>query len=82
MPFPRKENLLIAFDAFGTLFSPRAPIAVQYVETAKKFGITGLKPDLLKTAFRKGTSPIYPLQRQQVLTSFQIRIQGRKIRAP
>lgn len=31
-----QKNLFIAFDAFGTLFSPRAPIGAQYGEVARK----------------------------------------------
>ncbi|KAF2007090.1 hypothetical protein P154DRAFT_182468 [Amniculicola lignicola CBS 123094] len=35
----RKKNLLIGFDAFGTLFAPKAPIASQYGEIARRHGI-------------------------------------------
>ncbi|KAF2086753.1 hypothetical protein K490DRAFT_12046, partial [Saccharata proteae CBS 121410] len=35
----RKPNLLLAFDAFGTLFAPRAPVWQQYAEVARGFGI-------------------------------------------
>jgi hypothetical protein len=31
---PAKRNLLLCFDAFGTLFVPRKPIAVQYAKVA------------------------------------------------
>jgi hypothetical protein len=54
MAMRRRKHLLIAFDAFGTLFSPRAPIAIQYAEVARRFGITGLKSEDLESAFKKG----------------------------
>jgi glycerol-3-phosphate O-acyltransferase len=35
----RKKNLLIAFDAFGTLFHPRVPVAEQYRAVSREHGI-------------------------------------------
>jgi hypothetical protein len=32
-----RQRCLIAFDAFGTLFSPRAPISKQYVDVTTAF---------------------------------------------
>jgi hypothetical protein len=34
-----KDNLLLCFDAFGTLFKPSNPIAVTYAEVAARHGI-------------------------------------------
>lgn len=42
MPPPlASRNLLICFDAFGTLFTPKLPIAKQYGNVARSFGLTG-----------------------------------------
>lgn len=35
-----KRNLLLSFDAFGTLFSPRAPVAIQYAHVARQCGLS------------------------------------------
>lgn len=35
-----KPNLLLCFDAFGTLFSPKCSVAQQYAEIARECGIT------------------------------------------
>lgn len=34
-----KRNLLICFDAFGTLFKPKRPVEEQYTAVAHKFGL-------------------------------------------
>lgn len=34
-----KKNLLLCFDAFGTLFKPNAPIAKTYAQIASKHGV-------------------------------------------
>jgi len=39
-----KRNLLICFDAFGTLFKPKRPVEEQYAAVAHKFGL-GLNSD-------------------------------------
>lgn len=39
-----KRNLLICFDAFGTLFKPNRPVEEQYAAVAHKFGV-GVDPD-------------------------------------
>jgi hypothetical protein len=36
-----KPNLLLCFDAFGTLFSPKGAVAQQYAEVARQCDITG-----------------------------------------
>lgn len=45
--------LLVTFDAFGTLFSPRWPIAVQYAKVAKTHGIFVL-PKEIEDSFKIG----------------------------
>ena len=55
-PIPHK-NLLIAFDAFGTLFSPRAPIGAQYGEIARKHGICrDVSDEEIMSSFKNGES--------------------------
>ncbi|KAK4211308.1 hypothetical protein QBC37DRAFT_427199 [Rhypophila decipiens] len=39
-----KRNLLICFDAFGTLFKPKRSVEEQYTLVAHKFGV-GINPD-------------------------------------
>ena len=48
-----KKNLLICFDAFGTLFTPRKPVAQQYSEVAKSFGLGGFSDDDIAQSFKK-----------------------------
>ncbi|KAI5788393.1 HAD-like domain-containing protein [Geopyxis carbonaria] len=43
------RSLLVTFDAFGTLFSPRWPIAVQYAKIAKTHGIFVLPKEVEET---------------------------------
>ncbi|EKG20259.1 hypothetical protein MPH_02376 [Macrophomina phaseolina MS6] len=55
MPGPKtsQKNLFIAFDAFGTLFSPRAPIGTQYGEVARKHGICkDISDDEIMSSFK------------------------------
>lgn len=42
-----KPNLLLSFDAFGTLFSPKDPVAHQYLQEARQFGLTGFSEEEL-----------------------------------
>jgi hypothetical protein len=35
----RKKNLLLCFDAFGTLFTPSKPIPNAYAQVAARYGI-------------------------------------------
>ncbi|KAI9091014.1 HAD-like domain-containing protein [Phlyctochytrium arcticum] len=37
-----RRSLFLTFDAFGTLFQPREPIPVQYLQVAKRFGVEDL----------------------------------------
>jgi hypothetical protein len=36
-----KRNLLVCFDAFGTLFKPKRSVAQQYSEVARSLGVVG-----------------------------------------
>jgi len=45
---------LLTFDAFGTLFVPKEPIAKQYGDAARKCGITGIADEAVGASFRKG----------------------------
>lgn len=49
-----KKNLLICFDAFGTLFTPRKPVAQQYSEVARSFGLGGFTDDDIAKSFKAG----------------------------
>lgn len=56
-----KRHLLIAMDAFGTLFFPKPSIAEQYISLASKHGIPDLKQTDIETSFHKS----FKLMRQQ-----------------
>ncbi|KAK0286392.1 hypothetical protein LTR35_004827 [Friedmanniomyces endolithicus] len=47
-----KRNLLICFDAFGTLFKPKRPIAQQYGEVARSLGSSGFTDDQVSKSFK------------------------------
>lgn len=49
-----KVSTLLTLDAFGTLFTPREPIAKLYGDTARKYGLTGFSNDDVGASFRKG----------------------------
>jgi hypothetical protein len=51
MPLP-KRNLLICFDAFGTLFNPRRPIAQQYAEVASSICPRQFTEDEVQSSFK------------------------------
>ncbi|KAK2595328.1 hypothetical protein QQS21_006928 [Conoideocrella luteorostrata] len=44
-----RPNLLLCFDAFGTLFKPRFPVAHQYGQVARQCGITGFSESELQS---------------------------------
>lgn len=48
----RTKRLVLTFDAFGTLFTPREPIAKSYADTARKYGLSGFTDDEIASAFR------------------------------
>lgn len=53
-PLARKKNLLLAFDAFGTLYTPNARIPEAYAAAASHHGITcGSVRDSFTEAFDK-----------------------------
>ena len=45
------RNLLICFDAYGTLFRPKLPIAQQYGDVARSLGLTGFTNEDVKASF-------------------------------
>ncbi|KAH6892897.1 hypothetical protein B0T10DRAFT_262316 [Thelonectria olida] len=47
-----KPNLLLCFDAFGTLFRPKAPAPQQYAEVARQLGIVGFTDSELLTTLK------------------------------
>lgn len=49
-----KFNLLLTFDAFGTLFEPRDSIAAQYAHVAQEHGIEGVEESDIRVTFKKG----------------------------
>lgn len=46
-----QRNLLLCFDAFGTLFRPKQPIPVQYAAVARQHGLDGFGLDQLAASF-------------------------------
>jgi hypothetical protein len=48
-----KRNLLICFDAFGTLFAPKRPIAQQYAEVASSLAKREFTEDEVQKSFGK-----------------------------
>lgn len=63
MPPPlAPRNLLICFDAFGTLFTPKLPIAKQYGNVARSFGLMGSFTDEdVGRAFKVGEADLFLL---------------------
>lgn len=57
MPPTRPVNLLLTFDAFGTLFTPRLPIAAQYALAAQEHGLAGVNEADVRVAFKEGDYP-------------------------
>jgi hypothetical protein len=47
-----KPNLLLCFDAFGTLFRPKAAAPQQYAEVARQLGIVGFTDSELQTTLK------------------------------
>ena len=54
MPRLNTRNLLVTFDAFGTLFKPRLPVPLQYIAVAEEHGITGLTEKQVNSSFKEG----------------------------
>lgn len=55
-PTPRvplkRSNLLLAFDAFGTLYTPKASVFAQYTELGRWHGIDVKAEDELQKTFK------------------------------
>lgn len=49
-----KRNLLICFDAFGTLYTPKRPVAEQYGEVARSLGLGGFSDEDVTKSFKAG----------------------------
>jgi hypothetical protein len=66
---PLRGHRLIAFDAFGTLFSPRYPIAHQYAAVTRSFlsqkldviNLDNLNQDRIQNLFLKGVADFLSL---------------------
>ncbi|KAF4984795.1 hypothetical protein FZEAL_86 [Fusarium zealandicum] len=48
----QRRNLLLCFDAFGTLFRPIRPVAQQYAEVARQCGFGSFSDHELQSSFR------------------------------
>lgn len=55
------RNLLICFDAFGTLFVPRRPVHQQYGEVAKALGMSGFSDEDIAKTLKAGNEFRSPL---------------------
>lgn len=51
-----QKHLLLTFDAFGTLYKPRASISATYARIAKKHGIQNVNEEELAVSFKKGNA--------------------------
>ncbi|KAK4038875.1 hypothetical protein C8A01DRAFT_17109 [Parachaetomium inaequale] len=51
-----RRNLLLCFDAFGTLFSPKRPIAEQYAAVARQCGLDGFGTEDVQASFKAAFS--------------------------
>ncbi len=49
----RTKRLILTFDGFGTLFTPREPIAKSYADAARKYGLSGFTDDEIGSSFRE-----------------------------
>ena len=54
MSVTQRAKLLLTLDAFGTLFTPRQPIAQQYGHVATDLGFPPIPEDELQASFRTG----------------------------
>lgn len=48
-----KPNLLLCFDAFGTLFRPKGPVGKQYAEVARQCGLGGFSDEQMHTSLTR-----------------------------
>lgn len=51
---PHRRSLCLTFDAFGTLFHPRQPIATQYAAVAREHGLSGFTDEEISKRFKGG----------------------------
>ncbi|KAK0614581.1 haloacid dehalogenase [Immersiella caudata] len=51
-----RRNLLLCFDAFGTLFSPKPSVAEQYTAIAHQCGLTGFTTSQVQSSLGKAIS--------------------------
>ncbi|KAL2255227.1 hypothetical protein VTK26DRAFT_3834 [Humicola hyalothermophila] len=47
-----RRNILLCFDAFGTLFTPKRPVPEQYMAVARQCGLDGFSLDQLHASFK------------------------------
>ncbi len=47
-----KRNILLCFDAFGTLFRPKRPVAEQYAAVASQCGLGGFSVEQVQASFK------------------------------
>lgn len=53
MARPQPRNILVCFDAFGTLIWPRRPVPQQYGEVARRLGLGGFSDRDIEASFKK-----------------------------
>ena len=46
------RNLLLCFDAFGTLFAPKFPVPEQYASVARECGLSSITAAQVKDSFK------------------------------
>jgi FMN phosphatase YigB (HAD superfamily) len=51
-----RRNLLLCFDAFGTLFHPKSPVAEQYATVARQCGLEGFTTKDVQASFKTAFS--------------------------
>ena len=51
-----RRNILLCFDAFGTLFKPKQPVAEQYASVARLCGLDGFSVDQVQASFKSAFS--------------------------
>ncbi len=50
------RNLLLCFDAFGTLFTPKQPVAQQYAMVAHRCGLESFGVEQVQASFKTAFS--------------------------
>ena len=51
-----RRNILLCFDAFGTLFQPKRPVAEQYAAVASQCGLGGFSAEQVQASFKTAFS--------------------------